>query len=99
MRGGLFHCSLVTLPASLPEGRYTLCLREQMWRPAGNGPYALTVKEVRFRGPETMVALAAEDGTLFQKRFPGPASFQAGDVLRFHLDMGDPVLFPREEGL
>ena len=99
VRGGLFHCSLVTLPASLPEGRYTLCLREQMWRPAGNGPYALTVKEVRFRGPETMVALAAEDGTLFQKRFPGPASFQAGDVLRFHLDMGDPVLFPREEGL
>ena len=62
VRGGLFHCSLVTLPASLPEGRYTLCLREQMWRPAGNGPYALTVKEVRFRGPETMVALAAEDG-------------------------------------
>ena len=99
MRGGLFHCSLVTLPASLPEGRYTLCLREQMWRPAGNGPYALTVKEVRFRGPETMVALAAEDGTLFHKRFPGPAPFQAGDVLRFHLDVGDPLLFPREEGL
>ena len=99
MRGGLFHCSLVTLPASQPEGRYTLCLREQMWQPAGDGPYALTVKEVRFRGPETMVALAAEDGTLFHKRFPGPASFQAGDVLRFHLDVGDPVLFPREEGL
>ena len=99
VRGGLFHCSLVTLPASLPEGRYTLCLREQMWRPAGNGPYALTVKEVRFRGPETVVTLAAEDGTLFHKRFPGPAPFQAGDVLRFHLDVGDPVLFPREEGL
>ena len=99
VRGGVFHCGLVTLPASQPEGRYTLCLREQMWRPAGNGPYALTVKEVRFRGPETMVALAAEDGTLFHKRFPGPAPFQAGDVLRFHLDVGDPVLFPREEGL
>ena len=99
VRGGVFHCGLVTLPASQPEGRYTLCLREQMWRPAGNGPYALTVKEVRFRGPETMVALAAEDGTLFHKRFPGPAPFQAGDVLRFHLDVGDPVLFPREEDL
>lgn len=99
VRGGVFRCGLVTLPVSLPQGHWSLCLREQMWRLAEDGPYALTVQEVRFWGPETVATLSAGDGTLLQKRFPGQVSFQPGDVLRFHLDVGDPVLFPREEGL
>ena len=97
VEGGVFRCGLVTLSVSQPDGRWSLCLREHMWRPATDGPFALTVREVRFRGPETAVTLAAADGTLFQRRFPGTVPFQAGDVLRFHLDVGEPVLFPREE--
>ncbi len=99
VRSGIFRGGPVALPVSLPEGRYTLCLREQMWRPAEEGPYALTVAKVRFQGRETAVSLAAADGTLFQRSFPGAVSFQAGDVLRFDLDMGEPVFFPQEECL
>ena len=99
VRSGIFRGGPVALPVSLPEGRYTLCLREQMWRPAEEGPYALTVAKVRFQGRETAVSLAAADGTLFQRSVPGAVSFQAGDVLRFDLDMGEPVFFPQEECL
>ena len=99
VRAGIFRGGPVALPVSLPEGRYALCLRERMWRPAENGPYALRVERVRFRGPETAVTLAAADGTLFQKTFPGSVPFQEGDVLRFDLDVGDPVFFPQEECL
>jgi len=99
VRSGIFRGGPVALPVSLPEGRYTLCMREQMWRPAEEGPYALTVAKVRFQGRETAVSLAAADGTLFQRSFPGAVSFQAGDVLRFDLDMGEPVFFPQEECL
>ena len=99
VRSGVFRGGPVALPVSLPEGRYTLCMREQMWRPAEEGPYALTVAKVRFQGRETAVSLAAADGTLFQRSFPGAVSFQAGDVLRFDLDMGEPVFFPQDECL
>lgn len=99
VRGSVFRCGLLTLPAPLPDGRYALCLREEMWRPAPDGAYAFTVKAVRFCGPETTAVLAAADGTLFHKSFPGAASFQAGDVLRFDLDAGDPILFPQEDCL
>ena len=99
VRAGIFRGGPVALPVSLPEGRYTLCLRERMWRPTEEGDYALTVAKVRFRGPETAVSLAAADGTLFQKTFPGSVPFQEGDVLRFDLDVGEPVFFPQEECL
>ena len=96
--GGIFRCGLLTRPVSLADGQYVLCLREQMWRPAEDGPYALTVEEIRFQGRETAISLAA-DGIRFQKRFPGAVPFQKGDVLRFDLDVGEPVLFPREDCL
>lgn len=99
VRGGVFRCGLMTLPTALPEGRYSLCLREEMWRPAERGPYALTVEQVRFCGPRTLVRLAAADGTVLRRSFPGAVSFQEGDVVRFELDVGEPVLFPREERL
>lgn len=99
VRSGVFRCGLTALPAALPEGRYSLCLREEMWRPAEGGAYALTVEQVRFCGSQTLVTLAAADGTVLQKRFPGAVPFQTGDVLSFDLDLGDPVLFPQEERL
>ena len=97
VRQGVFHCGRLTLPAALPEGAYTLCLRNQNWRRSEKGAYAFTVERVRFCGAETELVLTAADGLSFQKSLPGAASVRQGEVLRFDLEAGEPVFFPREE--
>ncbi len=96
VRNGKFRCQLLTLPVERPDGAYTLCLREQAWRPQDGGPYACIVERVRYCGPESLVFLAAEDGTVFQKRFPGTFPGRKGGILRFELDLEASSLFPRE---
>lgn len=93
---GVFSCGLFTVPSALPEGEYTLCLRQQAWRRSETGACSLTVEQVRFRGAETLLLLEAEDGTRFPMLISDAAPTRRGDVLRFDLDESALVFFPRE---
>ena len=92
---GVFRAPGISCKVGTDDGEYYIMLRPDALDTGMPGDYALTVEQVTYRGSDTLVALRAEDGTLWKKAYSGVACWLPGESLHAGLHITDPVLFER----
>lgn len=97
VRDGQFHAGTLTLPADLPDGPRTLCLRPGAWTLSPEGALRCRVESLRFAGEETVLTLRAENGAQLRRRLPGRPAFAEGQELGVAVDAARAIYFAEEE--
>lgn len=90
---GVFTGGGLTLSADVSDGVYQLLLRPNNFFPEEEGSYPVTVESIRFRGGDTLITFAAEDGLTFKKTYAAPPGWAEGEKLLAKLWVEEPVLF------
>ncbi len=89
---GVFKAPGIVCKTVAADGDYIIMLRPDCLDTDAAGDYTLRVEHVSYRGSDVLVALRAEDGTLWRKAFSGTVHLLPGDVLHGKLHVTDPVL-------
>ena len=95
VEGGRFTASGICFETDAADGSYDLMLRPDCLDTETEGEYPVQVERVSFRGSDLQVSFRASDGTLWKKTCPAGADWQPGDWMKAGLQIGEPVLFPR----
>jgi len=90
---GCFQARGIRFPAEVEAGACTMLLRPDALRLDVPGDYPVTVESVTFRGKDTLLALRAEDGTLWKKSCAGQTAWKPADRIPGSLDLSGAVLF------
>ena len=97
VKGNNFTAEELSCRVDLPEGDYDLMLRSTAILTEQEGPLVLTVKEIRFRGADTLVTLEGADGKCWHKPLREMPSWQTGQQICCGIDEAQMVFFPKEK--
>ena len=94
---GLFSAHGLRIPASLPDGAWSLLLRPTMLRPAADGPLRLRLSRQVYRGSDSLGIWELPHGG--QLKIPGceGLSCRVGEEQGWALTSDTPIFFPPEE--
>lgn len=94
--GGVFRAGSLALPAALPDGAHTLCLRSGAWTLTEEAADTLPcrVESLRFAGEDTVLTLRAGNGERLQKRLSGRPALREGDAVFLRVDPARAIYFP-----
>lgn len=97
--GGVFRADGFSLPAALPDGAATLCLRGGAWTLSEDGTDGLPcrVESLRFVGDGSLLTLRTASGAALQKRLESSVSLAPGDTVRIRIDPNRAIYFTGED--
>ena len=90
---GVFRSDLLSCSVDLNAGKYALMVRADALRPKVQGKLNLTVKQMQFRGADTLVTLEAETGQKWKCSFREAATCAVGEKLSCDLVLDECVFF------
>ena len=93
---GEFVSDDLTCTANVPDGAYDLMIRAGALLTEEAGGLKLTVREMQFRGADTLVTLEAESGQRWKKAYRERPNRQVGESFSCGVALYDCVFFEKE---
>jgi len=92
--GGILTGTALTVPVAVSDGYYEMFVRPSAFVMDEMGVYKASVKEINFRGIDTLITFSGEDGICWKRAFVRPPELQIGQKIAVRLCPDDAVLFP-----
>ncbi|MBR6677216.1 MAG: ABC transporter ATP-binding protein [Oscillospiraceae bacterium] len=93
---GRFVSELFSCEAALPDGRYDLMLRAGAIRTEQVGALALTVRQIQFRGVDTLVTLEAGNGQRWKCSLRDCPAWSVGETISCDVALDECVFFSQD---
>ena len=94
--GGEFVCGDLTCAANVPDGAYDLMIRAGALLPKETGRLKLAVREIQFRGADTLVTLEAKTGQRWKCALRECPAWSEGDTVCCDLKLDECVFFGQD---